>query len=71
MINYDWAVKLPGQKLRGAGKGIGRKDDYEIISASSMEDLFKRLEDRSFALRSDAVMTEAETYVGGSIDFKL
>ncbi|MBQ7677443.1 MAG: hypothetical protein IJT32_04345 [Lachnospiraceae bacterium] len=75
--------KIPhehARKIHGAVKEYGRthdlgkkpvKDDYEIVSASSVEELYKRLEDRNFALRSDSVMTEAETYVGGSIDFKL
>lgn len=65
------AVK-PGDYGRTHGPGNRHgKDDYEIISASSAEGLYKLLEDRNFALRSDSVMTEAETYVGGSIDFKL
>ena len=68
----------PKEKAEGKGRGRDRlpddyanSEDYEVIEASSMEDLFKRLEDRQFALRSDSVMTEQESYVGGSIDFRL
>ena len=65
-------VKRPkGKEAEGLPDDYANNDDYEVISASSVEELFKRLEDRQFALRSDSIMTEQETYVGGSIDFRL
>ncbi len=48
-----------------------KPEDYEIITAKSAEELIHLVENHELALRSDSVMTEAETYVGGSIDLKL
>ena len=45
-------------------------DEVETISASSIEELIKKIEDFDFAKKSDTVLTEQETYVGGNIDFK-
>ena len=45
-------------------------DDVETISANSIDELLKKIEDLDFAKRSDSVLTEAETQVGGSIDYK-
>ena len=42
----------------------------ETISASSVEELIKKIEDFDFAKKSDTVLSEQETYVGGNIDFK-
>lgn len=53
---------------------IGRDDknvkDYDMISAGSIEELIRKVEDYNFAKLSDNVLSENEKYIGGSIDFK-
>ncbi len=44
--------------------------NIETITANSVDELLKKIEDFDFAARSDSVMTEYEQQVGGSIDFK-
>lgn len=46
------------------------KEDIEIVSANSIEELVKKVQDLTYASMSDHVMTEAELAVGGNIDFK-
>lgn len=45
-------------------------DDVEIISANSIDELMKKLEDYNFNELSNNVMTESEKMVGGNIDFR-
>ena len=45
-------------------------EDIEIVSANSIEELIKKVQDMTYASMSDNVMTEAELAVGGHIDFK-
>jgi len=42
----------------------------EIISASSVEELVRKVEDYQFTQRSDSVMTDSEMMVGQHIDFR-
>lgn len=44
-------------------------DDYEIISASSVDDLIRRVEDYNYAAMSDRVLTDRERMVGQSFDY--
>ena len=46
------------------------EEDYVILQADSVEDLLRKIEDYSFSMRADSVMTPAEKSVGQSIDFK-
>lgn len=50
--------------------GEYKNSDVEIISASSVDELVRKVEDYQFAKRSDSVMTQAERMVGQSIDFR-
>ena len=50
--------------------GEYKKDDVVIISAGSVEELQRKVEDYNFSYRADTVRTEAEKYVGTVIDFK-
>ena len=45
-------------------------EDIEIVSANSIEELVKKVQDMTYASMSDHVMTEAELALGGHIDFK-
>jgi hypothetical protein len=47
-----------------------REEDIEEFEADSIEALIKKLEDFSYSRMSDSVMTEQESALGGSIDFK-
>lgn len=44
-------------------------DDYVILTASSVEELMRMVEDYNFAGRSDRVLTESERQVGQKMDF--
>lgn len=45
-------------------------DDEEVISANSLEDLMKKLEEYAFDDRSNNIITENEQMVGQHIDFR-
>lgn len=49
---------------------IPESEDIEIVSANSIDELIKKIQDVTYASMSDNVMTEAELAVGGHIDFK-
>ncbi len=55
---------------RDALEEIWNPDEYEIIRADSVEELFKKVSDYTYQTLSDNVTTEAERMVGQSIDFK-
>ena len=46
-------------------------DDDVVITAGSIEELVKKLQDYSYMSMSDNVMTEAEKAVGGNFDLRL
>lgn len=50
--------------------GEYKKDDVVIISAGSVEELLRKVEDYNFSYRADTIKTQAEKYVGTVIDFK-
>lgn len=52
------------------GEKIKWDEDVEIVSANSIEELLKKIQDVNYAAMSDRVMTEAELAVGGHIDFR-
>ena len=67
--------KRRGEKAEKADKTdeeerILGEEDIELVSANSIEELVKKLQDMTYASMSDNVMTEAERAVGGHIDFK-
>ena len=45
-------------------------EDVEILTASSIEELMRKVEDYSFADRADNIRTEEELMVGSHIDFR-
>lgn len=49
---------------------IAENEDIEVVSAGSIEELVKKVQDMTYASMSDHVMTEAELALGGHIDFK-
>lgn len=50
--------------------GEYKKDDVVIISAGSVEELLRKVEDYNYSYMADTVKTEAEKYVGTVIDFR-
>ena len=50
--------------------GEYKKDDVIIISAGSVDELLRKVEEYNFSFRADMVKTQAEKYVGTVIDFK-
>lgn len=50
--------------------GEYKKDDVVIISAGSVEELLRKVEDYHYSYMSDTVRTDAEKYVGTVIDFR-
>lgn len=47
------------------------KEDLTTVSASSMEDLLKKIQDVMYEAKADSVMTEQEKMVGQNFDFSL
>ncbi|MDD6038386.1 MAG: DUF6033 family protein [bacterium] len=45
-------------------------EDVEVVSASSIDELLKKIQAVNYAAMSDQVMTDYERAVGGNIDFK-
>lgn len=60
----EWEERL--NEKRAANKAA--RD--EIITAGSIEELIQRIDEYNFNYRADTVQTEAEKYVGTTIDFK-
>lgn len=58
------------ENAEGAQKTNGTEEDTVTFTASSIEELMKKLNDFSFANRSDSVQTESEKLLGQHIDFK-
>lgn len=56
-------------KLREAQQ-TSDDDDTITISAGSIEELIKKINDYTFSMKSDNVQTEAELQVGQHIDFR-
>lgn len=46
------------------------EEDIEIVSAGSIDELIKKIQNVTYATMSDSVRTEAELALGGHIDFK-
>ena len=46
-------------------------DDYEVFEADSIDELIRMVEDHEYNFRSNNVMTEQESYIGGMVDFSL
>ena len=46
------------------------EEEYEILMASSVEELFKKIDDYTFNLKANSVQTPYEKTIGQSIDFK-
>ena len=53
------------------GKLTGRKEDLTTVTASSMEDLIKKIKDVMFEAKADSIKTEQEMMVGQNFDFSL
>ncbi|RKM55943.1 hypothetical protein D6855_15570 [Butyrivibrio sp. CB08] len=69
------AKKEQAEKLREGHKAeeVPRdedEEDYEILMADSIEELFKKIDDFNFSVRADSIRTPEEMSVGQSIDFK-
>ncbi|MBR2045901.1 MAG: hypothetical protein IJ958_07195 [Agathobacter sp.] len=50
---------------------LGHTKDLVTVSASSMDDLIKKLQDIAYEAKADSVMTEQEKMVGQSFDFSV
>ncbi len=58
------------EKLHGEGAVEAIPEEYEVITADSIEELMQKIDDYMFLLRSDTVLTQQEMAVGQHIDFK-
>ncbi len=67
------------ERIRGKNRGdrtdwddyeISEDEDIEIVSANSIEELIKKIQNVNYASMSDNVMTEAERAVGGNFDYR-
>ena len=48
----------------------GDEEDYEILMADSIEELFQKIGDWNFAFKADTVETPQESFVGHNVDFR-
>lgn len=67
------------EKLRDKSRGgkvdrddyeISEDEDIEIVSANSIDELIKKIQDMNYASMSDHVMTDAERALGGHFDYR-
>lgn len=65
------AEKKADAKEAASDKRAGRKEDLTTVTASSMEDLIKKIKDVMYEAKADTVMTEKEKMVGQNFDFSL
>lgn len=56
---------------KSEGTHTGRKEDLTTVTASSMEDLIKKIKDVMFEAKADSIKTEQEMMVGQNFDFSL
>lgn len=49
----------------------GRKEDLTTVTASSMDELIKKIKDTIYMVKADTVMTPQEKMVGQSFDFSI
>lgn len=54
-----------------ASLNTGRKEDLVTVSASSMDELIKKIQDTVYAAKADSMMTAQEKMVGQSFDFSV
>lgn len=59
-----------GEKFDKDDYKVSEDEDIEIVSANSIEELIKKIQNVTYASMSDNVMTEAEKAVGGNFDFR-
>lgn len=64
------AAKERIEKARAEGKSKTNTEDEEVITADSIEELMKKLEEHAFNNKSDNILTKEEQMVGQSIDFR-
>ena len=68
-IENNIAEKRAEKKADASLAKPGRKEDLTTVSASSMEELLKKIQDVMYEAKADSVMTEQEKMVGQSFDF--
>ena len=59
------------EKKADAKNEADRKEDLTTVTASSMEDLIKKIKDVMYEAKADSVITEQEKMVGQNFDFSL
>jgi hypothetical protein len=71
-IRKEQAEKLK-EKAAAKNEKTGEtedEEDYVILQADSVEELFKKIDDYNFSMRADSVRTPYEKNIGQTIDFK-
>ncbi len=68
----DESGDISGIKKHDKSQGKAwNPDDYEVFEADSIDELLRMVEDHEYNFRSDNVITEQESYIGGMVDFSL
>lgn len=62
--------KNRGEKVDRDDYEISEDEDIEIVTAGSIDELIKKIQDMNYASMSDYVMTDAERAVGGHFDYR-
>lgn len=63
------AKETAAEKLEG--KRTGKKEDLTTVTASSMDELIKKLQNMAYEARTNSVMTEQEKMLGQSFDLTI
>ena len=69
-VNVKKADKKEWKERLNEKRAANKAARDEIITAGSIEELIQRIDEYNFNYRADTVQTEAEKYVGTTIDFK-
>ena len=65
-----WEEKIHGDKAKGPGRDREVDDDAVVVTADSVEDLMKKVEEFQQNELMDSIQTEEEKMVGQNFDFK-
>lgn len=65
-----WEEKIHGDKAKGPGRDREIDDDAVVVTADSVEDLMKKVEEFQQNELMDSIQTEEEKMVGQNFDFK-
>ena len=64
-----FCVTASAQKVEKNEKSEKKKEELTTVTASSLEELLKKINDIMYEAKADSIITEKEKMVGQSFDF--